>query len=141
MAICPRHLAATRALSPASGNASLLIETPNFIPKIEFITRADWFRTSDVGDGQKSDLERASVLGRKLVAAESALVKAKVEGQYRPEEYQIARDRLKQLRDLMPTQRLVVRVPFSGDHKIRGSSVRKACSSVRRSRAGTGSRR
>ena len=89
---------------------------PNFIPKIEFITVADWFRTSEVGDGQKSDLEKASVLGRKLVAAENALNRAKVEGQYRPEEYQIAIERLKQLRDLMPTQRLVVRVPFSGDN-------------------------
>ena len=89
---------------------------PNFIPKIEFITVANWFRTSEVGDGQKSDLEKASILGRKLVAAESALNRAKVEGQYRPEEYQIAMDRIKQLRDLMPTQRLVVRVPFSGDH-------------------------
>ena len=89
---------------------------PNFIPKIEFITVANWFRTSEVGDGQKSDLEKASVLGRKLVAAETALNRAKVEGQYRPEEYQIATDRLKQLRDMMPTQRLVVRVPSSGDN-------------------------
>ena len=89
---------------------------PNFIPKIEFITVADWFRTSEVGDGQKSDLERASILGRKLVAAENAINQAKIEGQYRPEEYQIAMDRIKQLKDMMPTQRLVVRVPFSGDH-------------------------
>ena len=89
---------------------------PNFIPKIEFITVANWFRTSEVGDGQKSDLEKASILGRKLVAAENALNRAKVDGQYRPEEYQIATERLKQLRDMMPTQRLVVRVPSSGDN-------------------------
>ena len=105
-----------QSIEPGQRECTVLIETPNFIPKIEFITVADWFRTSEVGDGQKSDLEKASVLGRKLVAAENALNQAKVEGQYRPEEYQIAMDRLKQLRDLMPTQRLVVRVPFSGDH-------------------------
>jgi hypothetical protein len=112
----PDPVGSDQSIEPGQRECTVLIETPNFIPKIEFITVADWFRTSEVGDGQKSDLERASVLGRKLVAAENALNKAKVEGQYRPEEYQIATDRLNQLRDLMPTQRLVVRVPFSGDH-------------------------
>ena len=89
---------------------------PNFIPKIEFVTVASWFRTGEVGDGQRSDLEKASVLGRKLVAAEDALNRARVDGEYRPEEYQIARERLEQLRDMMPTQRMVVRVPSSGDN-------------------------
>lgn len=112
----PDAFGSDQSIEPGQRECTVLIETPNFIPKIEFITVADWFRTSDVGDGQKSDLERASILGRKLVAAENALKKAQVEGQYRPEEYQIANDRLKQLRDLMPTQRLVVRLPFSGDH-------------------------
>ena len=112
----PDPFGSDQSIEPGQRECTVLIETPNFIPKIEFITVADWFRTSEVGDGQKSDLEKASVLGRKLVAAENALNQAKIEGQYRPEEYQIAVDRLKQLRDLMPTQRLVVRVPFSGDH-------------------------
>ena len=89
---------------------------PNFIPKIEFITVADWFRTSEGGDGQKSDLEKASTLARKLVAAESAVNRSKIEGQYRPEEYQIAVERLNQLKSLMPTQRLVVQVPFTDNN-------------------------
>jgi hypothetical protein len=105
-----------QSIEPGQRECTVLIEMPNFIPKIEFITVADWFRTSEVGDGQKSDLERASILGRMLVAAENAINQAKVEGQYRTEEYQIAMDRIHQLRDMMPTQRLVVRVPFSGDH-------------------------
>ncbi len=112
----PDPVGGDQSIEPGQRECTVLLETPNFIPKIEFITVADWFRTSEVGDGQKSDLERASILGRKLVTAENALNEAQVEGQYRPEEYQIAKDRLKQLRDLMPTQRLVVRVPFSGDH-------------------------
>ena len=114
----PDPIGSDQSIEPGQRECTVLIEMPNFIPKIEFITVADWFRTSDVGDGQKSDLKWASILGRKLVAAENALDKAQVEGQwqYRPEEYQIAKDRLMQLRDLMPTQRLVVRVPFSGDH-------------------------
>jgi hypothetical protein len=111
----PDPVGSDQSIEPGQRECTVLIETPNFIPKIEFITVADWFRTSEVGDGQKSDLKQATILGRKLVAAENALNKAQVEG-YRPEEYQIATDRLKQLRDLMPTQRLVVRVPFSGDH-------------------------
>ncbi len=105
-----------QSIEPGQRECTALIEMPNFIPKIEFITVADWFRTSEAGEGQKSDLEKASVLGRKLVAANAALNRAKQEGQYRSEEYQIATERLKQLSDLMPTQRMVVRVPSSGDH-------------------------
>jgi len=112
----PDPVGSDQSIEPGQRECTVLIEMPNFIPKIEFITVADWFRTGEVGDGQKSDLERASVLGRKLVAAENALNRAKVEGQYRPEEYQIAMDRLNQLRDLMPTQRLIVRLPYSGDN-------------------------
>jgi hypothetical protein len=111
----PDPLGNAQSIEPGQRECTVLIEMPNFVPKVEFITVADWFRTGEVGDGQKSDLERASVLGRKLVAAENALNRAQVEGQYRPDEYQIAADRLKQLRDLMPTQRLVVRVPNSDD--------------------------
>jgi len=105
-----------QSIEPGQRECTVLIEMPNFVPKIEFITVANWFRTSEVGDGQKADLEKASNLGRRLIAAESALNKAKVDGRYRPEDYQIVTDRINQLRDLMPTQRLVVRVPFSGDH-------------------------
>jgi hypothetical protein len=105
-----------QSIEPGQRECTALVEMPNFIPKIEFITVANWFRTSEAADGQKSDLEKATVLGRKLVAAENALNRARVEGQYRPEEYEIAMDRVKQLKDLMPTQRMMVRVPFSGDH-------------------------
>src|SRR5262249_12776247 len=105
-----------QSIEPGQRECTALIEMPNFIPKIEFVTVANWFRTSEVGDGQRSDLEKASVLGRKLVAAENALNRAKVEGEYRPDEYLIALERLEQLRDLMPTQRMLVRVPSSGDN-------------------------
>jgi hypothetical protein len=105
-----------QSIEPGQRECTALVEMPNFIPKIEFVTVANWFRTSEAGDGQKSDLEKATMLGRKLVAAENAVNRAKVEGQYRPEEYDIAMDRIKQLKDLMPTQRLSIRVPFSGDH-------------------------
>ena len=105
-----------QSIEPGQRECTALVVMPNFIPKIEFITVANWFRTSDVGDGQKSDLEKASTWGRKLVAAEEALNRAKVEGNYRPEEYQIALERLNQLKSMMPTQRLVVRVPFTDDN-------------------------
>ena len=112
----PDPFASDQSIEPGQRECTVLIETPNFIPKIEFVTVADWFRTSEVGEGQKSDLEKASVLGRKLVAAENALNRVKLDGRYRPEEYQVAADRITQLKDLMPTQRLVVRLPSSGDH-------------------------
>ncbi len=105
-----------QSIEPGQRECTALIVMPNFIPKIEFITVADWFRTSEVGDGQKSDLEKASTLARKLVAAESAVNRSKIEGQYRPEEYQIAVERLNQLKSLMPTQRLVVQVPFTDNN-------------------------
>ncbi len=105
-----------QSIEPGQRECTALIVMPNFVPRIEFITVADWFRTSEAGDGQKSDLEKASTLARKLVAAESALNRSKIEGQYRPEEYQIAVERLNQLKNLMPTQRLVVQVPFSDNN-------------------------
>ena len=105
-----------QSIEPGQRECTALIEMPNFIPKIEFITVADWFRTSEVGDGQKSDLEQRRFLVACSSSAKNAINQAKIEGQYRPEEYQIAMDRIEQLKDLMPTQRLVVRVPFSGDH-------------------------
>jgi hypothetical protein len=112
----PDPFGSDQSIEPGQRECTVLIETPNFIPKIEFVTVADWFRTSEIGGAQKSDLEKASVLGRMLVGTENALKQIKTDGQYSSQEYQVAEDRLKQLRDLMPTQRLVVRVPFSGDH-------------------------
>ena len=105
-----------QSIEPGQRECTALIVMPNFVPKIEFITVADWFCTSEAGDGQKSDLEKASTLARKLVATESALNRAKDVGQYRPEEYQIAVERLNQLKSLMPTQRLVVQVPFTDNN-------------------------
>jgi hypothetical protein len=105
-----------QSIEPGQRECTALVEMPNFIPMIEFTTVANWFRTSEVSDGQKSDLEKGAMLGRKLVAAENELNRAKVNGQYRPEEYDIAMNRIKQLKDLMPTQRMVVRVPFNGEH-------------------------
>ena len=64
----PDLFGSDQSIEPGQRECTVLIEMPNFIPKIEFITVADWFRTSEVGDGQKSDLERASILGRMLVA-------------------------------------------------------------------------
>ena len=69
----PDPFGSDQSIEPGQRECTVLIETPNFIPKIEFVTVADWFRTSEIGGGQKSDLEKASVLGRKLVAAENAL--------------------------------------------------------------------
>ena len=106
----------SQMIEPGQRECTALVEMPNFVPKIEFVTVANWFRTSEVGDGQKSVLEKASTLARKLDAAEKQLNRTSAEGKYRPDEYEIAMDRIKQLKDLMPTQRMVIRVPFSGDH-------------------------
>ena len=73
-----------QSIEPGQRECTALIVMPNFVPKIEFITVANWFRTSEVGDGQKSDLEKASTLARKLVATEIALNRAKNEGSIAP---------------------------------------------------------
>ena len=49
-----------QSIEPGQRECTALIVMPNFVPKIEFITVANWFRTSEVGDGQKSDLEKSS---------------------------------------------------------------------------------
>ncbi len=111
----PDPVGGDQSIEPGQRECTALIELPNFVPKIEFVTVASWFRTGEIGDRQRSHLEKVAVLGRKLVAAENALNKAGVDGEYRPEEYEIAKERLAQLRDMMPTQRMIVRVPYSGD--------------------------
>ncbi len=105
----------SQMIEPGQRECTALVEMPNFVPKIEFVTVTNWFRTSEVVDGQKS-LEKASTLIRKLDAAEKQLNRTSAEGKYGPDEYEIAMDRIKQLKDMMPTQRMVIRVPFSGDH-------------------------
>lgn len=105
-----------QSIEPGQRECTALVVMPNFVPKMEFITVANWFRTSDVVDGQKSNLEKASTWGRRLVAAEEALKRARIEGKYGQEEYQIAVERLNQLKSMMPTQRLVVRVPYTNDN-------------------------
>ncbi len=90
----PDPTGSDQSIEPGQRECTALVEMPNFVPKIEFITVANWFRTSEVGDGQKSDLEKAAVQGRKLELAVEALNRAKVEGHYRPEELQIATERL-----------------------------------------------
>lgn len=105
-----------QSIEPGQRECTALIVMPNFVPKIEFITVANWFRTSEVGEGQKSDLEKSTTLSRRLVEAENALNRVKLMRQYRPEEYDIALERLNQIKSLMPTQRLIVRVPFTDNN-------------------------
>lgn len=105
-----------QSIEPGQRECTALIVMPNFVPKIEFITVANWFRTNAVGDGQKSELEKSSTLARKVSAVENALNRAKVEEHYLPEEYQIALERLKQIKSMMPTQRLQVSVPYTADN-------------------------
>ncbi|MGC8640242.1 MAG: hypothetical protein ACP5XB_10250, partial [Isosphaeraceae bacterium] len=105
-----------QSIEPGQRECTALIVMPNFVPKIEFITVANWFRTTAVRDGQKSDLEKSSTLARKVDAVEIALNRASIEKQYRPEEYQIAMERLNQIKSMMPTQRLQVSVPYTADN-------------------------
>jgi hypothetical protein len=88
---------------------------PNFIPKIEFVTVANWFRTGDFNERQASNIERASDLASRFVEAGDALNRVHSAGELRIEELQIAIERLNQLKSLIPTQRMIVRVPFTGD--------------------------
>jgi hypothetical protein len=113
-----------QSIEPGQRECTALIVMPNFVPRIEFVTVANWFRTGDLNDRQTSDIERASDLASRLVEAEDLLNRVKSAGQFRPEEYQIAIERLNQLKSLMPTQRLVVRVPFAAD----GNDSRIFCS-------------
>ena len=106
-----------QSIEPGQRECTALIVMPNFVPKIEFVTVANWFR-SGAFDGRSSVIEKASDLGARLVKAERALDELNEGGGFaysRPEELQVAVERLNQLKSLMPTQRLVVRVPFSAE--------------------------
>ncbi|WP_337176636.1 hypothetical protein [Paludisphaera sp.] len=107
-----------QSIEPGQRECTALIVMPNFVPKIEFVTVANWFRSGDL-DGRTAVIEKASDLGARLVEAEQALDDLNSTGAFaysRPEELQVAVERLNQLKSLMPTQRLVVRVPFSAEH-------------------------
>lgn len=107
-----------QSIEPGQRECTALIVMPNFIPKIEFVTVANWFRSNDL-DGRTSVIEKASDLAARLVEAENALDDLNSSGAFaysRPEDLQVAVERLNQLKSLMPTQRLVVRVPFSAEH-------------------------
>ncbi|WP_165067642.1 hypothetical protein [Paludisphaera rhizosphaerae] len=109
-----------QSLEPGQRECTALIVMPNFIPKIEFVTVANWFRTGDL-DGRTSVIEKASDLAGRLAETETELNKFNAPDHPggvpvgRLEELQIAVERINQLKSLMPTQRLVVRVPFSAD--------------------------
>ena len=49
-----------QSIEPGQRECTALVVMPNFVPKMEFVTVANWFRTSDMVDGQKSNLEKAS---------------------------------------------------------------------------------
>ena len=66
-----------------------------------------------MGDGQKSDLEKAAVLGRKLVAGRRRARPGQGRRALSTRKNGDRTERLNQLRSLMPTQRMVVRVPFA----------------------------
>lgn len=105
-----------QSIEPGQRECTALIVMPNFVPQMEFVTVANWFRTGDANDARGSNIEMASDLAGRLVEAEEAVNRVRSAGRYRPEELQIAIERLNQLKSLMPTQRLVVRVPFASDH-------------------------
>ena len=112
----PDPMGDDQMIEPGQRECTALIEMPNFCPKIEFVTVATWFKNSDVGQRQKTNLETASLLGRMLADAEKCLARVKIDGVDSSEEFQVASERLEQLKDMMPTQRLAVLVPSSGDH-------------------------
>jgi|GEM_PF-2566311 len=105
-----------QSIEPGQRECTALIVMPNFVPQMEFVTVANWFRTGDSNDSRGSNIEMASDLAGRLIEAEEAVNRVRSAGRYRPEELQIAIERLNQLKSLMPTQRLVVRVPFASDH-------------------------
>ena len=128
----PDPTGSDQSIEPGQRECTALVEMPNFVPKIEFVTVANWFRTSEVGDGQKSDLEKAAVLGRKLVLAEEALNRARIEGHYRPEEYQIASERLS------PAQEPDAHPAHGRARTLRGQPERRADLLLTRLTASTG---
>ena len=118
-----------QSIEPGQRECTALIMMPNYIPKIELVTVANWFRTSELNDRQTADIERASDLASRFVEAEEMLnrtgrPRSAAQASSVAEEFQIASERLNQLKSLMPTQRLVVRVPFTGD----GNDSRIFCS-------------
>ena len=138
-----------QSIEPGQRECTALVEMPNFIPKIEFITVANWFRTSEVGDGQKSDLEKASTSAASSSWPRRPSTGPRSRGTIARRSIRSRVERLNQLKSLMPTQRMVVRVPFTdnqNDARIfcsHGSQLRPALLGLARqaARRGRGDRR
>ena len=129
-----------QSIEPGQRECTALVEMPNFIPKIEFITVANWFRTSEVGDGQKSDLEKASTLGRKLVLAEEALNRSLGRGALSPGGISDRERAAESAQERScPLSEWLCACPLRTIRMTRGSSVRTVRSFARRFPAGTAS--
>lgn len=104
-----------QSIEPGQRECTALIVMPNFVPRMEFVTVANWFRTVDAKQARGSNIAMASDFAGHLIRAEEAVNRVRSIDRYRTEELQIAIERLNQLKSLMPTQRMIVRVPFASN--------------------------
>jgi hypothetical protein len=103
-------------IEPGQRECTALVVMSNFTPAIEFTTVANWFDTTDNLDGQKAEIEKASILASSIVQAEGALLRIRDDKrQYSGRDMRIALERVEQLKDFMPTQRFNSPVPFCGE--------------------------
>jgi hypothetical protein len=103
-------------IEPGQRECTALVVMPNFTPAIEFTTVANWFDTTDNhDDGQKAEIEKASILASSIIQAEAALLRTRDSSPYNARDMRIALERVEQLKDFMPTQRFNSPVPFCGE--------------------------
>ncbi|MGC1720253.1 MAG: hypothetical protein WA746_14800, partial [Isosphaeraceae bacterium] len=111
----------SRRIEPGQRECIALIVTPNFIPALRVSTVANWFDIT--GHCARPQLTNQEMLGmgRMLQQAKAAVARACDSGEYRPTDFVVLNQRIKQLEDLLPTQDTRVDLPDEGD--LLGSEI------------------
>jgi hypothetical protein len=111
----------SRRIEPGQRECIALIVTPNFIPQLRVSTVTNWFDITGHCAQPRLTNQEMIGLGRMLQQAKAAVAHACDSGEYRPTDFVVLNQRIKQLEALLPTQDTRVDLPDEGD--LLGSEI------------------
>lgn len=98
-------------IEPGLRELTAVVVMPSFVQGVRVDTSGDWFRLADPGS-RKLHTARTVELGRRINEARECLEEACKHANYRPEDVERLRVRLRQLESMLPLQTAFVRVPY-----------------------------
>jgi hypothetical protein len=105
----------SRRIEPGQRECIALMVTPNFIPSMRISTVANWFDLTGLHAKQRLSNQEMLESSRKLQQAKAAIARACDSHEYRPSDFTVLTQRIKQLETLLPTQDTRVDLPDEAD--------------------------